>query len=109
MTKTTEFFDAPDRVFEYDDIVDHLRSNLARVIFTKSDGSTRVMHCTLIKEYLPEQKDVEEYTANINKSAIPVWDVEHRGWRSFRIDSVKSIDYYSKLEEEDVNKIGTNI
>jgi hypothetical protein len=94
---------------KYDLILENLKTNLAKVVFTKSDGTLRVMHCTLIKDYLPEQKDLEEYTSNINKNAIPVWDIEHRGWRSFRIDSIQSIDYYPRVEEENGNKIGTNI
>jgi hypothetical protein len=96
-------------MLEYDLIAEMLRENIARVVFTKSDGSTRVMHCTLIKDYLPEQKDVEEYTTNINKSAIPVWDIEHRGWRSFRIASVQSIEWNPRVEETNDNTVGTNI
>ena len=96
-------------MFNYDQIVSLMRENIARVVFTKSDGTTRIMHCTLIKDYLPEQKDVEEYTANVNKSAVAVWDIEHRGWRSFRIASLQSIEYNPRVEETDDNTVGTNI
>jgi hypothetical protein len=59
----------------------------------KVDGSERVMKCTLLKEYIPNaatkgQNVVSEETTNLNMS---VWDVEAAGWRSFRINSVKSV------------------
>ena len=97
-----------ETVLSYDSIVELMRDNIARVVFTKSDGSERVMHCTLIKDYLPLQKDVEEYSTNINKNAVAVWDIEHRGWRSFRLDSVKSIEWNPKVEAND-NPVGIDI
>ena len=68
-----------------------LLTNIIEVTFTKKDGTDRVMLCTLNKEYLPEQKDLEEEISKRNKSdeVIAVWDVENNGWRSFRWDSVK--------------------
>lgn len=68
-----------------------LLTNIIEVTFTKKDGTDRVMLCTLNKEYLPEQKYLEEEISKQNKSdeVIAVWDVENNGWRSFRWDSVK--------------------
>ena len=70
-----------------------LESNLATITFTKSDGTERVMKCTLREEYLPPQKDFKEYASEtkVNDNVLAVWDIENNGWRSFRIDSVKSI------------------
>lgn len=70
-----------------------LKSNLATITFTKSDGTERVMKCTLREEYLPPQKDFKEYVSEtkVNDNVLAVWDIENNGWRSFRIDSVKSI------------------
>ena len=80
-------------IFNKDNLNELLRYNVATVTFTKVDGSERVMKCTLLKEYIPNaatkgQNVVSEETTNLNMS---VWDVEAAGWRSFRINSVKSV------------------
>ncbi len=80
-------------IFNKDNLNELLRNNVATVTFTKVDGSERVMRCTLLKEYIPNaatkgQNVVSEETTNLNMS---VWDVEAAGWRSFRINSVKSV------------------
>jgi hypothetical protein len=40
---------------------------------------------------LPEQLDIEEAIQNKkpNPDVLAVWDVEAKGWRSFRWDSIK--------------------
>lgn len=80
-------------IFNKDNLNELLRNNVATVTFTKVDGSERVMKCTLLKEYIPNaatkgQNVVSEETTNLNMS---VWDVEAADWRSFRINSVKSV------------------
>lgn len=80
-------------IFNRDNLNELLRNNVATVTFTKVDGSERVMKCTLLKEHIPNaatkgQHVVSEETTNLNLS---VWDVDAAGWRSFRINSVKSI------------------
>ena len=80
-------------IFNKDNLNELLRNNVATVTFTKVDGSERVMKCTLLKEHIPnaatkDQHVVSEETTNLNLS---VWDVDAAGWRSFRINSVKSI------------------
>lgn len=80
-------------IFNKDNLNELLRNNVVTVTFTKVDGSERVMKCTLLKEYIPNaatkgQNVVSEETTNLNMS---VWDVEAAGWRSFRINSVKSV------------------
>ena len=70
-----------------------LSSEVANVTFTKSDGSERVMKCTLIDEYIPSTElDLDRTsTRKVNEAVLPVWDIDKNGWRSFRIDSVKAI------------------
>ena len=67
-----------------------LSSEVANVTFTKSDGSERVMKCTLVDEYIPNT-DERTSTRAVNESVLPVWDIDKNAWRSFRIDSVKAI------------------
>jgi hypothetical protein len=70
-----------------------LSSEVANVTFTKSDGSERVMKCTLIDEYIPNPElDLDRTsTRKVNEAVLPVWDIDKNAWRSFRIDSVKAI------------------
>lgn len=67
-----------------------LRGGEVTVVFTKIDGTERVMRCTLQESVLPK---VEPSTKSRKKSeeSISVWDLDEDGWRSFRWDSIKEI------------------
>ena len=68
---------------------DLLKQSICEVVFQKADGTPRVMRCTLLSSYLPPPNpDAKPRKENLE--AVPVWDVEAEGWRSFRVDSVKS-------------------
>ena len=85
-----------------DSLRDMLKTNLATITFTKIDGTKREMHCTLIPEYLPPMK---ELNPNIKYGPSPViitvWDLEQNDWRSFKFDSILSIetDYFNYVVE----------
>lgn len=84
-----------------------LRSHLAlgpvTVTFTKKDGSERVMECTTSPEIVPPPALVEAHETNtdnpidfpkvkkVNEDIMPVYDIDAKGWRSFRWDSIKNI------------------
>lgn len=75
-----------------------LQNGIVTVTFTKADGTERTMKCTLIPEYIPvkpvaegQQLLTEGLTRTENPNTLSVWDLESAGWRSFRIDSIKSI------------------
>ncbi len=78
-----------------------LATDIATVTFTKKDGTKREMICTMIPEYLP----VVELNPNIKYGPSPtiatVWDLEQNAWRSFKFDSVLSIetDYFNYVVE----------
>ena len=67
-----------------------LHETICKVTFKKVNGDTRVMHCTLNESELPSQIDVEEHIQKKkpNENVLAVWDVEAKGWRSFRWDSI---------------------
>ena len=68
-----------------------LRTNTAEIVFTKKDGTERKMLCTLQECDIPEE-DSPKGTGRIkHDDVISVYDVENKGWRSFRFDSLKSI------------------
>lgn len=74
-----------------------LENGVATVIFTKVDGTEREMKCTLLPEYLPQdvapgqQLLTEVLPKAENPNILAVWDIESQGWRSFRVDSVKTL------------------
>jgi hypothetical protein len=76
-----------------------LKDNVCEVQFTKVDGALRTMRCTLMQDSLPPLKtDGKQRPENLD--TIPVWDVEAEGWRSFRLDSVKSFGTVSSNMED---------
>jgi hypothetical protein len=74
-----------------EDVKQKLHEGICKIVFTKANGDTRIMHCTLNEALLPEQVDLEEAVQKKapNADVLAVWDVENSGWRSFRWDSVK--------------------
>lgn len=69
------------------------RAGHIAVEFTKTDGTTRRMICTLEQEFLPPKHDSEIVIppAKGHDDLLAVWDLERAGWRSFRISSLTSV------------------
>jgi len=75
-----------------------LQTGTVTVTFTKKDGNERVMKCTtdpvmiLFKNAdLLESKSTPRHS----DTALPVYDLEVDGWRSFRWDSIKQVSIES--------------
>lgn len=70
-----------------------LKENVAKVTFTKVDGSERVIRGTLKPELLP-QKDSNKSSSSrkSNDNICPIFDLDKNDWRCFRVDSVKSFE-----------------
>lgn len=73
-----------------------IQNNVVTVTFEKVDGTERTLKCTLIPEYLPNTVDnnkqlLTESVRKENPGNLSVWDIESNSWRSFRYDSVKSV------------------
>ena len=76
-----------------EEIQNALRENIATVTFNKVDGSVRVMRCTLKPELLPATPVKEsKQEKQLNLTVLAVYDLEAKGWRSFRIDSVTNVE-----------------
>jgi hypothetical protein len=74
-------------------LISLLTENTCVVKFTKVDGELREMPCTLRPDLLPpitESKDKKEKKPN--DSVLSVWCTDKESWRSFRVDSVQSIE-----------------
>jgi WYL_2, Sm-like SH3 beta-barrel fold len=78
-----------------DEIKSLLESGVCEVTFTKLDGTQRVMPCTLKQDVIPaatkadaaSQKRVRE----LNNQVLIAWATDKNAWRSFRVESVKSV------------------
>jgi len=86
--------DSTSGVFSKNTVVDMLKNNVITVTFTKTDGTERVMKCTLLGEYVPPSINSAKTLLQENRGGdnnISVWDIDAEGWRSFRLNSVKNI------------------
>lgn len=91
-------------MYDRDRLLTDLRSTVVEVHFVKVNGESRVMKCTLMPRLLPEsfvksqeEQDSEKNYHRENPNVIAAWDIEQRGWRSFRVDSVtycQALDSY---------------
>lgn len=72
-----------------------LRERIVGVTFIKKDGTERVMQATLSENFIPEATNSENSATTRKKTdeSLAVWDIEAQGWRSFRWDSVKRINF----------------
>lgn len=77
-----------------------LRSETVTVTFTKSDGTERVMRCTLQPSVLPPVTVKEGATRKSPTSSIAVWDLDVGGWRSFTLRKVRSVAFQLGAEHE---------
>ena len=85
--------------WDKDSIKEKLHRTICKVVFTKTDGTERVMHCTLNENMIPaaiEALDTKR-TKKENPEVQPVYDVEANGWRSFRWDLLKDFTGEMKL------------
>ena len=72
---------------------DTLKVATCVVTFTKKDGDTRVMTCTLQPEQLPKVEIKEgavKREPNLNN--MSVYDLNAEGWRSFIVRNVKNVE-----------------
>jgi hypothetical protein len=86
------------------DLKFQLEQNVLVVDFTKLNGDKRVMTCTLREDMKPRatkddamsQKKVRE----ISDAVVSVWDVNAKGWRSFRYERVNKVDIVGEYKQE---------
>ena len=72
------------------EMMQELRDRNCEVIFRKVDGTERTMICTLNESAIDNGDTAKREVKSRNDNVLAVWDVENKGWRSFRIDSVIS-------------------
>ncbi|SVB58364.1 uncharacterized protein METZ01_LOCUS211218 [marine metagenome] len=74
-----------------DALIKTLQEKSAIVTFLKLDGDERIMTCTKDLKVIPEanhpKTDKKAKEGNVN-----VWDLNAKGWRSFKYDRVKKVE-----------------
>ncbi len=86
-------------------VAQKLKESVCKVVFTKTDGSERVMKCTLKEDVLrPYIEEIEKRNKQMleegkvvkqkpeNPNLLAVIDLEAQGWRSFKLDTIKSVE-----------------
>lgn len=63
----------------------------ALIEFTKKDGTTRKMLCTLNENVIPRDKAPKNTGRAKNDEVLAVYDLDKQEWRSFRYDSITRI------------------
>ena len=87
-----------------EDLKNLLEQNVLEVDFTKLNGDKRVMTCTLREDMKPpatktdtmSQKKVRE----VSDAVVSVWDVNAKGWRSFRYERVNIVNVIDEYKTE---------
>ena len=72
---------------------DILCKNDCEVTFTKVNGETRTMPCTLRSEAMPARVVTEEHqvTRLYKPETLSVWCLDRSEWRAFRVQNVTEI------------------
>lgn len=73
-------------------LVEQLKGGTVTVNFTKKDGESRTMECTLNPAFLPPSILKEDFgNKKENTNIISVFDINAKGWRSFIVKNVKEV------------------
>ena len=79
-------------VFDWDNIRQAMLTGVVAVTFTKANGDSRVMECTLAHDLLPE---VTNPSTHLGDQTLIVYDIVAQGWRSFRFDKVTGVEIHA--------------
>ena len=76
----------------YDEYIIMLKTSVCKVTFTKVNGESRIMRCTLVRDMIPQSStpkvfDDEKVEAS-PKEVIRAFDLTAQGWRSFKVANV---------------------
>ena len=74
-------------------LIEQLKFGNVTVNFTKKDGDSRTMECTLNPAFLPPSILKEDFVSKKeNTNIISVFDTNAKGWRSFIVKNVKEVN-----------------
>lgn len=83
-----------------------LETEVLEVTFIKLDGDKRIMTCTLKEDIKPKATKTDplsqEKVRKTSDKVVSVWDVNAKGWRSFRYERVEKVEKVLTLDEKSV-------
>jgi hypothetical protein len=74
-------------------LADMMRDQMVVVTFEKRDGTQRVMKCTLQENVVVPYETKTDRKKEKNDDVLAVWDLEASAWRSFKLDSIREIQF----------------
>ena len=74
-----------------DELNNQLRESVLVVTFNKLDGDERIMTCTKKFELIPESSRPKT-DKEPPKGNVTVWDLNAKGWRSFKYERVTKVE-----------------
>jgi hypothetical protein len=81
---------------EQDSVKAALINGVIEVAFTKADGTLRKMNATLSESVVPKANKEDPLSTKavrkVNPEVCVIWDVDSKGWRSFRWDRLKTVE-----------------
>jgi hypothetical protein len=78
-----------ESIYNYAEIVKALSEGPCNVHFTKVNGEFRDMLCTLNADLMGlEGEQTASTTIKVNEAVVRCYDLNAKGWRAFRLDSV---------------------
>ena len=86
------------------DLQQLLEQNVVEVDFLKLNGDRRVMTCTLREDIKPRATKTDPMSQtkvrDVSDAVVSVWDVNAKGWRSFRYERVNKVDIVDEYKSE---------
>ena len=97
-------------LYSKDTIIHNLKEGICTILFEKVNGEMREMNCTLIEKLIEENITTKDSFGNVgthnegildnvkkdkravNPNLVIAFDLDKKGWRSFRVNSVKSMN-----------------
>lgn len=92
-----------------EDLVEQLQKGVLTVTFLKLNGDQRVMDCTKSVDVIPKEHYPKTDNSVLDEKAsveptkvglVTVWDINAKGWRSFKYDRIQAV---TKYVNEDVS------
>ena len=78
-----------------EELLEQLRKDTLVVTFNKLDGDERIMTCTKSFDVIPEENKPKT-DKQPKEGNVTVWDINAKGWRSFRYDRITKVESIKK-------------
>ena len=96
--------------YNREELMERLRTKESVVTFTKLNGEQRIMTCTLDPSLIPEEHMPKSDKPKKEPSAkqlenIGVYDLNAKGWRSFKVSNVTDVQTTEEAHEELIDVI----